>query len=110
MSEKIQVKCSKCGKDYEVDEKLASWCEKNNKPLVCQDCFKSGGTGKTGYAKKEPNNTAAKSGIKVAKADVNATMFRKAYDELVAEFSDIKEEVAPYLGGWASTIVINRSR
>lgn len=103
MSEKITVKCSKCGKDYEVDEKLATWCEKNNKPLVCQDCFKSGG------AKKTPAKTAT-STAKAPKADVGAAMFRKAYDELVAEFSDIKEEVAPYLGGWASTIVINRSR
>lgn len=103
MSEKITVKCSKCGKDYEVDEKLASWCEKNNKPLVCQDCFKSGGT------KKAPAKTAT-STAKTPKAEVEASMFRKAYDELVAEFSDIKEEVAPYLGGWASTIVINRSR
>ena len=103
MSEKITVKCSKCGKDYEVDEKLASWCEKNNKPLVCQDCFKSGGT------KKAPAKTVT-SAAKIPKAEVGASMFRKAYDELVAEFSDIKEEVAPYLGGWASTIVINRSR
>lgn len=105
MSDKITVKCSKCGKDYEVDEKLASWCEKNNKPLVCQDCFKSGGTTKKAPAKSSNTSTA-----KTSKADVSAAMFRKAYDELVAEFSDIKEEVAPYLGGWASTIVINRSR
>lgn len=104
MSDKITVKCSKCGKDYEVDEKLASWCEKNSKPLVCQDCFKSGGS-----AKKAPAKTSTTT-AKTPKADVGAAMFRKAYDELVAEFSDIKEEVAPYLGGWASTIVINRSR
>lgn len=105
MSDKITVKCSKCGKDYEVDEKLASWCEKNNKPLVCQDCFKSGGT-----TKKAPTKSSNTSTAKTSKADVSAAMFRKAYDELVAEFSDIKEEVAPYLGGWASTIVINKSR
>ena len=34
----------------------------------------------------------------------------KPNDEIIEEKTDIKEEVAPYLGGWASTIVINRSR
>lgn len=105
MSDKVTVKCSVCGKEYEVDEKLASWSERTGKPLKCQDCFKSSGTTKKTPAKASTTTTA-----KTPKAEVSAAMFRKAYDELVAEFSDIKEEVAPYLGGWASTIVINRSR
>ena len=37
-------------------------------------------------------------------------MFRKAYDELKAEFADELDSVKEYLGGWTSTLVINRSK
>ena len=45
-----------------------------------------------------------------AKKPIDATMFRKAYDELRAEFADELDSVKEYLGGWTSTLVINRSK
>ena len=45
-----------------------------------------------------------------AKKPIDATMFRKAYDELKAEFADELDSVKEYLGGWTSTLVINRSK
>lgn len=103
---KVNANCSVCGKEILVDENLIKWSEATGNALKCNDCFKKSSTAKKAPAKTSGTTTTAKT----PKAEVSAAMFRKAYDELVAEFSDIKEEVAPYLGGWASTVVINRSR
>lgn len=88
--------CEKCGKEFEA---RGDWQK------VCLDCYKAG----TKAEKKPAATTSSKSNY-TKKAEVNAELFRKAYDELVAEFSDILPDVKEYLGGWTSTIVINRSK
>lgn len=103
----IKVTCSKCGKDFDLDEKWKGFAEKYPDRVTCKDC-KSPSTKKT-----ETSSTSKPAYTKSAsstKAPVSAEMFVKAYDELVAAFADRKDEVKEYLGGWASTIVINRSR
>ena len=37
-------------------------------------------------------------------------MFRDAYEEIKEQFEDILPEVKDFIGGWVSTIVINRMR
>lgn len=89
--------CAECGKEFEA---------KGDWQKVCIDCYKANAGGRG----SKPKTTApAKTSI-VSKKEVNAEMFRKAYDEIIAEFSDVLPEVKDYLGGWVSTIVINRSR
>lgn len=91
--------CEKCGKEFEA---RGSWQK------VCLDCYKAGGT--AAKATTTSKATTSKASSSVGKEAVSAAMFRKAYDELVAEFSDIQDDVKEYLGGWTSTIVINRSK
>jgi len=92
--------CEKCGKEFEA---RGSWQK------VCLDCYKAGGTA-TAKAATTSKASTTKASSTTTKGVVSAEMFRKAYDELVAEFSDIHEDVKEYLGGWTSTIVINRSK
>lgn len=95
--------CEKCGKEFEA---RGSWQK------VCLDCYKAGGTATkaTTTSKTSVAKGSGKSAETSGKEAVSAAMFRKAYDELVAEFSDIQDDVKDYLGGWTSTIVINRSK
>ena len=92
-------KCEACGKEFEA---RGEWQK------VCLDCFRAG------HAPK-PESKAAKKEFKPkaeapAKKPIDASMFRKAYDELKAEFADELDSVKEYLGGWTSTLVINRSK
>lgn len=107
---KITVQCSKCKKSFELDEKWKSFAEKYPERVTCQGCkdnsTKSVSTAYKNTVKSTTQTTTSKSG----KEAVSAAMFRRAYDELTAEFSDILPDVKEYLGGWTSTIVINRSR
>lgn len=94
--------CEKCGKEFEA---RGEWQK------ICLDCYKAGGSStKATSTTKTPVKSSSKSTGTTGKEAVSAEMFRKAYDELVAEFSDIHDEVKDYLGGWTSTIVINRSK
>jgi ribosome-binding protein aMBF1 (putative translation factor) len=93
-------KCEACGKEFEA---RGDWQK------VCIDCFKAG------HAPKPESKAASKREFKTEakathKKDIDATMFRKAYDELKAEFADELDSVKEYLGGWTSTLVINRSK
>lgn len=90
-------KCEACGKEFEA---RGTWQK------VCLDCFKAGHAPKpeSKAAKKESNPKAP------VRKPIDAAMFRKAYDELKAEFADELDSVKEYLGGWTSTLVINRSR
>lgn len=103
-------KCAECGKEVEFDGGLAVWASKNPDKVRCEECHnkkfakKDGAT--TGAKKKFDPKCAETSGKKT----IDATMFRKAYDELRAEFADELENVKDYLGGWTSTLVINRSK
>ena len=106
MSEKF--KCAECGKEVEFDGGLAVWASKNPEKVRCEECHnkKFAGKAKPGAPKKEFKPTASAT----PKKPIDAAMFRKAFDELRAEFADELDEVKEYLGGWTSTLVINRSK
>lgn len=107
---KITVQCSKCKENFELDDKWKSFAEKYPERVTCQSC-KNGGTKSAATAYKNTDKTTtSKTKAASGKEPVSAAMFRKAYDELVAEFSDVLPDVKEYLGGWTSTIVINRSK
>lgn len=112
----INVICAKCGKEFALDEKWKGFADKYPERLTCPSC-KSGAKKDVATAYKatvKPASYEAKANTykkgSTSSSEVNAEMFRKAYDELTAEFSDILPEVKEYLGGWTSTIVINRSK
>ena len=107
MTEKF--KCAECGKEVEFDGGLAVWASKNPDNVRCEEChnkkFAKKGGATTGVKKEfKPKSEAS------AKKPIDAAMFRKAYDELKAEFADELDSVKEYLGGWTSTLVINRSK
>ncbi|MCM1324108.1 MAG: hypothetical protein NC218_08095 [Acetobacter sp.] len=120
MPDKIKVTCDECGKEFEADEKLVNWMDSKVGKRTCPDCFQKGKAAKSGAAKSgsgtaskgkfgspaTDNKTSATSG----KKPISADMFRKAFDELRAEFVDDYEEVKTFIGGWVSTLVINRSK
>ena len=108
---KITVQCSKCKETFELDDKWKAFAEKYPERVTCQSC-KNGATKSATTAYKNTSKSTSTSASKStgSKGQVSADMFRKAYDELVAEFSDVLPDVKEYLGGWTSTIVINRSR
>lgn len=105
MTDTIRVKCAKCGKDFDLAAKWENFAKNFPNRVTCPDCKNGGGAGTHPTSKA----TSSKSTAPV-KQPVSAEMFVKAYDELVAAFEGRVEEVKDYLGGWASTIVINRSR
>lgn len=108
---KITVQCSKCKENFELDDKWKAFAEKYPERVTCPSC-KNGGTKSASTAYKNTTKSTISSTSKSAfgKEPISAALFRKAYDELVAEFSDVLPDVKEYLGGWTSTIVINRSR
>lgn len=114
----IKVNCAKCGKEFDLDDKWKGFAEKFPERLTCMEC-KNGAKKDvtTAYKNTEKPASYEKKASAHKKANsapvppgVNASDFRKAYDELTAEFSDVLDDVKDYLGGWTSTIVINRSR
>lgn len=108
---KITVQCSKCKESFELDDKWKAFAEKYPERVTCSSC-KNGVTksASTAYKNTTKVTTTSTSKSISSKESVSATLFRKAYDELVAEFSDVLPDVKEYLGGWTSTIVINRSK
>lgn len=109
---KITVQCSKCKENFELDDKWKVFAEKYPERVTCPSC-KNGGTKSASTAYKNTTKATTSSSTSKSiggKEPVSAALFRKAYDELVAEFSDVLPDVKEYLGGWTSTIVINRSR
>lgn len=105
MTDKIQVKCAKCGNDFDLDAKWEGFAKKYPDRVTCPSCKNGGGAGSHPTSKATSSKSSAP-----AKQPVSAEMFVKAYDELTAAFEGRVDEVKEYLGGWASTIVINRSR
>ena len=111
----IKVACAKCGKEFLLDEKWKGFADKYPERLTCSSC-KDGAKKDLATAYKstaKPTSYEVKASAykkSSTSSEVNAEMFRRAYDELTAEFSDILPDVKEYLGGWTSTIVINRSK
>lgn len=109
----VKAHCTVCNKDFEMDDKWKGFVEKYPDRVKCPDCMKGGtskGASKTSSSSSKVTTSKATQAQKEGKQPVNAEMFKRAYDELLAEFADIKDDVASYLGGWVSTIVINRSK
>lgn len=101
----IKVTCAKCKKEFDLDEKWKGFAEKYPDRVTCKDCKDGGAT------PKKTSTTQSKSGgYSKPKVEITAKMFKQAYDELVAEFGDVLPDVVEYLGGWTSTLVINRSK
>lgn len=106
----IKIKCSRCGKEVELDDKWKAFAEKFPERVTCMEC-KNGAKKSVATAYKnteKPANPHKYSVTDVSIKKINAQMFRKAYDELLAEFSDILPEVKDFIGGWTSTMIINR--
>lgn len=108
----LKVTCAKCGKEFELDEKWKTFAEKYPDRLTCTSCKKGGSKPYQAKQAEAPASASAypKKAASTGKKEVSAQLFRQAYDELKAEFSDVLPEVKEYLGGWTSTIVINRSK
>ena len=91
--------CEKCGKEFDA---------KGDWQKVCIDCYKAGATEAKQKASSKTSST--KKAAASTKSSMVASEFRKAYDELVAEFSDVIEDVKPLLGGWTTSIVLSRTK
>lgn len=115
------AKCSQCGKEFDISDKpeaLQRWFlnPDNAAKVKCPDCHgqaasskpKAGtqkGSGKDSQANNEKKNGY---GYNKTKVEITPAMLHKAYDEIKAEFADIFEEVHPFLGAWATTLVLNK--
>ena len=108
MTEKF--KCAECGKEVEFDGGLAVWASKNPDKVRCEECRNKKFAKKSGTAASTKKEFKSRDAQAPAKKPIDAAMFRKAYDELRAEFADELDSVKEYLGGWTSTLVINRSK
>ena len=108
---KITVQCSKCKENFELDEKWKTFAEKYPERVTCPSCkneaTKSASVAYQNTSTATTTSTGKSTGVK---RPVTADMIRKAYDSLIAEFSDVLPDVKEYLGGWTSTMVINRSK
>lgn len=100
-------KCSVCGKEVELEGGLHIWATKNPDKFRCEECRAAGkfANGKGGAPATKKSSSAG-----TAKKAIEAKMFRQAFDELMAEFKDDFDTVSPFMGGWVSTLVINRSK
>ena len=86
---KITVQCSKCKENFELDEKWKAFAEKYPERVTCPSC-KNGATKSASAAYKNTSKAMTSTGKSAGgKEPVSAALFRKAYDELVAEFSDV---------------------
>lgn len=98
--------CTVCHKEYEIQDGTpsAKFVEEHPERAKCYDCFKAGGTDKAAATKKA---TADKKPA-AAKATITAEVLRQSYDEVVAAFADVLDEVKDYLGGWTTTIALSK--
>lgn len=99
--------CVDCGAEIEMEGGLANWAKANPDKVRCKDCFGKYTKGQT--SKATVKKTSSKSdGCTCGRGTVDAKAFRKAFDELCAEFANELDVVKDYLGGWTSTIVLSR--
>ena len=98
----VKAHCPKCGKDHEMDDKYAGFVEKFHGEVECPECKFGKSNKKADVGKK------ADAGNKYAKKEITAADFRKAYDELKAEFgADFNIEcMAP----WVTTILLSKNK
>lgn len=92
MTEKI---CSVCGKTFEA---------KADYQKMCLDCYKKQPKDKETAFK----NAASEKKPAAAKTQITAEVLRQSYDEVVAAFADVIDDVKDYLGGWTTTIALSK--
>ena len=115
MTEKEKLACAECGAEVEVDGGLLVWAKKNPDKFRCPECQKKKYANKISEGKASNAKTFAKKGEASPvrgdfnKMPVTAKLLRQYYDEVVAEFADIIEEVRPLLGGWTTTIALSKT-
>lgn len=101
----MKAKCTVCGKEYEIQDGTpsAKFVEEHPERAKCYDCFKAGGSDK-----KEATKKAAAPKAAAAKAAITAEVLRQSYDEVIAAFADVLDDVKEYLGGWTTTIALSK--
>lgn len=97
----MKAKCSVCGKEFETESQYAI---DHPDKAKCWDCFKAGGTDKAAATKTAKANKAPAA----AKAQITAEVLRQSYDEVVAAFADVIDDVKEYLGGWTTTVALSK--
>ena len=112
MTEKEKVACAECGAEVELEGGLLVWAKKNPEKFRCPECQKKKYANK--IAEGKANNVKA-SKRKLEETIDNATvvtakMLRQAYDEVAAEFVDVIEDVKPFMGAWATTLVLSQRK
>lgn len=117
MTEKEKVACAECGAEVELEGGLLVWAKKNPDKFRCPECQKKKYANKISEGKASNAKTFAKKGEATSsakgsfnKTPVTAKLLRQSYDEVVAEFADIIEEVRPLLGGWTTTIALSKTK
>lgn len=103
----MKAKCTVCGKEYEIQDgtPAAKFVEEHPERAKCYDCFKAGGADKAAATKTAKASTSKPA---AAKAQITAEVLRQSYDEVVAAFADVIDDVKEYLGGWTTTIALSK--
>lgn len=104
----MKAKCTVCGKDYEIQDGTpsAKFVQEHPERAKCFDCFKAGGTDKAAATKKATGS--GKSAETKGKGAISAEVLRQSYDEVVAAFADVLDDVKDYLGGWTTTVALSK--
>lgn len=114
--QKEKVACAECGAEVELEGGLLVWAKKNPDKFRCPECQKKKyankiAEGKANNAKSfAKKNEASQAKGSSNKGSVTAKLLRQCYDEVVAEFADILEDVRPLLGGWTTTIALSKTK
>lgn len=112
MTDKEKVTCAECGAEVELEGGLLVWAKKNPDKFRCPECQKKK------YANKIAEGKASNAKTYKRKLEetidnatvVTAKMLRQAYDEVAAEFADVIEDVRPFMGAWATTLVLSQRK
>ena len=98
--------CTVCHKEYEIQDGTpsAKFVEEHPERAKCYDCFKAGGANKAEATKAAKTSKAPAS----AKSQITAEVLRQSYDEVVAAFADVIDDVKDYLGGWTTTVALSK--
>lgn len=110
---KEKVACAECGAEVELEGGLLVWAKKNPDKFRCPECQKKKYANKIAEGKASNTKSFAKKKLEdtIENATVvTAKMLRQAYDEVAAEFADVIEDVRPFLGAWATTVVLSQRK
>lgn len=99
----MKLNCSVCGKEIEVQD--GTWAAQHPDRAKCHECFEKGGKDKNEATKLAKGSTYKPA---AAKAQITAEVLRQSYDEVVAAFADVLDDVKDYLGGWTTTIALSK--